>query len=117
MYNIYKEDKIMDKDLIRQSEIASKIYIIRGKKVMFDSDLALFYSVLTKNLNKAVVRNIDRFPLDFMFQLTKKEFDDLKFHFGTSSWGGKRKLPRFNIHKYPFIYSLGNWYFYIFAWY
>ena len=75
---------------MEQSEITSKIHIIRGRKVMFDSDLAVFYDVLTKNLNKAVSRNIARFPLDFMFQLTKKEFENLKFHFGTSSWGGKR---------------------------
>jgi len=50
--------------------------------------------VSTSVLNKAVTRNIDRFPADFMFQLTRKEFSDLKFHFGTSSWGGARKLPR-----------------------
>lgn len=73
--------------------IENKIHIIRGQKVMLDSDLAELYGVETKNLNKAVKRNIGRFPDDFMFQLTQEEFSNLKFQFGTSSWGGKRKLP------------------------
>ena len=60
---------------------------------MLDRDLAQLYGVTTSNLNKAVRRNIERFPEDFMFQLSKEEFEDLKFHFGTSSWGGTRKLP------------------------
>lgn len=61
---------------------------------MLDKDLAALYGVTTSNLNKAVSRNLDRFPVDFMFQLTQKEFNNLKFHFGTSSWGGTRKVPR-----------------------
>ncbi len=73
--------------------IMSKIYLIRNQKVMFDVDLATLYGVSTGNLNKAVQRNIRRFPDDFMFQLTKWEFDDLIFQSGTSSWGGTRKLP------------------------
>lgn len=77
--------------------IQSKIYEIRGQKVMIDKDLAELYQVTTGNLNKAVQRNIKRFPHDFMFQLSKKEFDELKtnliFQNGTSSWGGTRKLP------------------------
>ncbi|MBU0567533.1 ORF6N domain-containing protein [bacterium] len=73
--------------------IESKILLIRGQKVMLDRDLAELYEVLTKNLNKAVKRNIARFPEDFMFQLTKEEFTNLKFQNGTSSWGGTRKLP------------------------
>ncbi|MCX6252014.1 MAG: ORF6N domain-containing protein [Bacteroidetes bacterium] len=72
--------------------IISKIYRIRGHKVMLDSDLALLYGVTTSNLNKAVQRNSKRFPEDFMFQLTKQEFETLMFQFGTSSWGGRRKL-------------------------
>jgi hypothetical protein len=52
------------------------------------------YGVSTRDLNKAVSRNLDRFPDDFMLQLTRSEFNDLKFQFGTSSWGGTRKLPR-----------------------
>lgn len=60
---------------------------------MLDRDLAELYGVLTGNLNKAVKRNMKRFPTDFMFQLTQEEFDNLKFQFGTSSWGGTRRLP------------------------
>jgi len=65
--------------------VMTKIFIIREQKVMIDRDLAELYGVLTGNLNKAVKRNIKRFPEDFMFQLTKEEFDNLKFQFGTSS--------------------------------
>jgi len=73
--------------------ITSKIYLIRDRKVMLDEDLAELYGVTTGNLNKAVNRNATRFPDDFMFQVTKEEFDNLIFQFGTSSWGGRRKLP------------------------
>ena len=77
--------------------IQSKIYEIRGQRVMLDRDLAELYQVTTGNLNKAVKRNIRRFPPDFMFQLTKDEFNILKsnliFQNGTSNWGGTRKLP------------------------
>jgi len=78
---------------IKSNQIQNLIYTIRGEQVMLDRDLANMYDVLTRNLNKAVKRNIDRFPKDFMFQLTKKEFEILKFQNGTSSWGGRRKLP------------------------
>ncbi len=80
-------------EIIPQDIIEQKIFLIRGQKVMLDRDLAVLYEVETKILNKAVRRNIERFPSDFMFQLTKDEFDNLKFQFGTSSWGGTRKLP------------------------
>ena len=80
-------------EAIPQEIIEQKIFLIRGQKVMLDRDLALLYDVETKILNKAVRRNIERFPSDFMFQLTRDEFDNLKFQFGTSSWGGTRKLP------------------------
>ncbi|MCR4593006.1 MAG: ORF6N domain-containing protein [Bacteroidaceae bacterium] len=77
--------------------IQSKIYEIRGQRVMLDRDLAELYHVTTGNLNKAVKRNIRRFPPDFMFQLDKEEFtklkNDLVFQNGISSWGGTRKLP------------------------
>jgi len=73
--------------------IASKIYLIRGMKVMLDSDLADLYEVETRVLNQAAKRNIKRFPKDFMFQLTKDEFKILKSQIVTSSWGGVRKLP------------------------
>ena len=72
--------------------IQNKIFEIRGLKVILDKDLALMYEVTTGNLNKAVKHNADRFPDDFMFQLTNEEFD-LIFQNGTSSWGGTRKLP------------------------
>ena len=62
--------------------IKNIIYEVRGMKVMFDSDLAKMYEVETKNLNKAVKRNIERFPPDFMFQLTKEEWDYLRFQIG-----------------------------------
>ena len=73
--------------------IMNQIYYIRGQKVMLDKDLADLYDVDTRNLNKAVKRNIKRFPDDFMFQLTTEEFKNLMFQFGTSSWGGTRKMP------------------------
>lgn len=73
--------------------IENKIYEIRGQKVMLDFDLAEMYEIETKNLNKAVKRNIERFPDDFMFQLTKEELSNLRFQIGTSSWGGNRYLP------------------------
>ena len=79
--------------LALQKTIEKKILLIRGKKVMLDRDLALLYEVPTKRLNEQVKRNIKRFPPDFMLQLTKKEFENLKSHFATSSWGGTRKLP------------------------
>lgn len=73
--------------------IATKILEIREKKVMLDKDLAKLYGVTTFNLVKAVKRNIERFPDDFMYQLTRQEVRNLKFHFGISSWGGTRYLP------------------------
>ena len=86
--------------IIPDEIISNKIYFFREKKIMLDKDLALLYGVTTSNLNKAVKRNIKRFPDDFMFQLTKQEFDNLIFQFGTSSlpggkagWGGTRSLP------------------------
>jgi hypothetical protein len=78
---------------IQDEYILSKIYKIRNQKVMLDKDLAVLYGVTTGNLNKAVQRNLGRFPNDFMFQTTKEEFDNLMFQIGISSWGGTRKLP------------------------
>jgi hypothetical protein len=80
-------------DIVPQETIESRIYILRGKKVMIDHDLAALYGVTTGNFNKAVQRNISRFPEDFMFQLTRDELKNLIFQFGTSRWGGIRKLP------------------------
>jgi len=78
---------------VPEEVVISKIYLVRGQKVMMDSDLALLYQVDTKRLNEQVKRNIKRFPPDFMFQLTFTEFENLKSQFATSSWGGKRKMP------------------------
>ena len=78
------------------STIQNLIYEIRGYRVMLDSDLAALYGVLTKNLNKAVKRNLQRFPQDFMFQLTEEEYANLlRFQIGTSKEkrGGRRYLP------------------------
>ncbi len=72
--------------------IATKILLIRGKRVMLDRDLAELYEVDTGQLTRQVKRNIDRFPEDFMFQLTKEEFQTLMCQIGISSWGGTRKL-------------------------
>ncbi|MFA6171184.1 MAG: ORF6N domain-containing protein [Patescibacteria group bacterium] len=97
--------------IIPYENIKAKIYLIRGQKVMIDRDLALLYGVETGALNRGVKRNTERFPSDFMFQLTKKEFENLKCQIGisscknsedkpnlksqiaTSSWGGTRKMP------------------------
>ena len=79
--------------LISEEAITDKIHIIRGQKVMLDRDLALLYDVETRVLHQAVKRNISRFPDDFMFELSKSEFDNLKSQIVTSSWGGTRKLP------------------------
>ena len=77
------------------TQIQKRIYEIRGQKVILDSDLAILYEVETFNLNKAVKRNIERFPSDFMFQLSKEEWENLIFHFGISKkqHGGRRFMP------------------------
>lgn len=81
------------KDMEQLQMIQSKIYEIRGKRVMLDFDLAEMYQVETRVLNQAVKRNAERFPPDFMFQLNAEEWQILKSQFVTSSWGGSRKLP------------------------
>lgn len=68
----------------------TKIFILRNQKIMFDFDLALLYEIETKVLKQAVRRNIDRFPEDFMFELSKEEFDNLRTQIATSSYGGTR---------------------------
>lgn len=73
--------------------IQNKIYEIRGERVMLDRDLAELYEVQTKVLNQAVKRNIKRFPADFMFQLNKEEFENLRSQIVTSRWGGTRTMP------------------------
>ncbi len=78
--------------VIHDKILADKIYFIRGQKVMIDRDLAELYGVNTKNLNKAVKRNSDRFPDDFMFQLTEEESGSLRFQFGTLKRGAHSKF-------------------------
>jgi len=79
--------------LPNENQVLAKIYLIRDQKVMIDEDLAELYQVETKRLNEQVKRNRVRFPKDFMFQLSEEEFLDLKSHFATSRWGGRRTLP------------------------
>ncbi len=78
---------------ITDDVLVNKIYEFRGQKVMLDSDLAELYGVETRVLNQSVNRNIDRFPKDFMFQLSKDEWENLKSQTVISSWGGRRKEP------------------------
>ena len=82
-------------DVIPNEWIQKRIYLIRNQKVMIDSDLAELYGIETKILNKAVSRNADRFPHDFMIQLSGEEWNSLRFHLGTSKTGrgGRRYLP------------------------
>ncbi len=79
------------KSIILSERIAKCIYLIRGQKVMLSSNLAELYDVEPRALIQAVKRNRDRFPGDFIFQLTRREFDDLKSQFVISSWGGMRR--------------------------
>ena len=91
-----KDDSVAksgNQQLSVENKVESLIRVIRGQQVMLDRDLAELYGVETKRLNEQVKRNIERFPEDFMFQLTPNEFDNLKSQFATSSWGGVRKLP------------------------
>jgi len=73
--------------------IQNKIYEIRGQRVMLDFDLAVLYTTETKRLKEAVRRNINRFPADFMFELTNKEWEILRSQIASSSWGGARYQP------------------------
>lgn len=79
--------------IVPLEQIESRILLIRGHKVMLDSDLAELYGVTTKRLNEQVKRNKDRFPADFMFQLTPEEDESLRSHFATSTRGGRRYRP------------------------
>jgi hypothetical protein len=73
--------------------IESRIFLIRGQKILLDADLAQLYQVTTGNLNLAVRRNRERFPADFMFQLNPAEFQNLRLQIARSSWGGRRHPP------------------------
>ena len=96
--NVILVNKESDVEKHETDNIKKLIYTIRGKQVMLDSDVAMLYHYETKNINKAMKRNIERFPKDFCFQLTEKEIENLRFQFGTSSLikenhGGRRYLP------------------------
>lgn len=84
-----------DVELVPAGEIGRRIFLIRGRRVMLDSDLAVMYGVTTARLNQQVRRNIKRFPADFMFELTRQEFEGLMLQSATSKKGrgGRRKLP------------------------
>lgn len=86
-------EQVEGQQLPIESKVESLIRVIRGQQVMLDRDLAELYGVETRRLNEQVKRNIERFPEDFMFQLTSNEFDNLKSQIAISSWGGVRKLP------------------------
>lgn len=79
--------------ILSEETISNTIYYIRNQKVMLDRDLALLYGIETRVLKQAVRRNMSRFPEDFMFELSKSEFDNLTSQIVTSSWGGNRKPP------------------------
>ena len=82
-----------NKPIIPDEVVMSKIYFIRNQKVMLDFDLSALYGVETKALKQAVRRNIKRFPKDFMFELTKEEFNNLRSQIVTSKSGGTRYMP------------------------
>lgn len=79
--------------LVAEQKILNKIYAIRGEKMMLDQDLAEMYGVETKQLKRQVKRNMERFPKDFMFVLSEKEYENLRSQIGTSRWGGTRFMP------------------------
>jgi len=84
----------MMKEIVPVESIVSKIVFLRSEKVLLDRDLSELYGVETKQLKRAVRRNINRFPKDFMFELTKKEYDSLRYQFGTLKRGEHSKyLP------------------------
>ncbi|MEL1242378.1 ORF6N domain-containing protein [Flavobacterium flavipallidum] len=80
-------------NFLSEEAISNTIYFIRNQKVMLDKDLAILYGIETRVLKQAVRRNISRFPEDFMFELSKNEFENLTSQIVTSSWGGNRKPP------------------------
>jgi hypothetical protein len=88
-----KKERTLSRQLVTVEAIERRIFLIRGQKVMLDRDLAALYQVTTGNLNLGIRRNPERFPEDFMFQLTKEEFENLRLQFAISKWGGRRYRP------------------------
>ena len=98
-----EENKLAIQHELSHVDIRNLIYTIRGKQVMLDSDVAMLYHYETKNVNKAVKRNIDRFPEDFCFQLTKDEMDKMWFQNGTTS---KKENNKYRSEKYlPYAFT------------
>jgi len=96
-------------DNIIKAEYETMIFQFRGFKIMVDTDLSLLYGVSTKALKQQVKRNIERFPTDFMFELTQEEYENLMLQNATSSWGGRRKLPKaFTEHGSIMLASILN---------
>ena len=91
----------MSGDLVPLEAITQRILVLRGRKVLLDADLAALYGVETRRLNEQVRRNLDRFPEDFIFEVTNEEVANLKSHFATSSWGGRRKERRLTRSRRP----------------
>ena len=81
-------------ELIKLTEVNSKIIAIRDENIILDSDVATLYGVQTRDINKSVANNPDKFPEGYVFELDSEEFANLKWKFSTSSWGGTRKLPK-----------------------
>src|ERR1700748_911345 len=95
-YTVYLKKHLMTEKLemiVPEEVLISKIFHIRDHNVMLDEDLANLYEVETKQLKRQVRRNIDRFPDDFMFELNREEFENLRSQIGASSWGGARYMP------------------------
>ena len=81
-------------NLINFDDVNTRIITIRNQNVILDSDVAVLYGVQTRDINKSVSNNLDKFPDGYVIELDKKEFADLKWKISTSSWGGTRKLPK-----------------------
>ena len=97
-----KTDELSVQSEFTNEEIKNSIYTIRGRQVMLDSDVAKFYQYETKNVNKAVKRNIEKFPEDFCFRLTENEVNDMWFQFGTTS-----KELKYRSEKYlPYVFTV-----------
>lgn len=84
----------LEKIIVSEEVLSERIYNIRGSKVMLDFELAEIYGYTTTKFNQQVKNNIEKFDGDFMFELTKEEFENLMSKKLTSSWGGRRKLPK-----------------------
>lgn len=101
--NIITIDKELNMQKFETENIKNLIYTIRGKQVMLDRDVAMLYNYETKNINKAMKRNIERFPQDFCFQLTLNELKEMWFHFGTTF---EKENIKFRSEKYlPYVYT------------